>query len=336
MPINKNAYIRYQTLDKCFGNYGRKYFFSDLLEEVNKALALIESDGIGRTQLFKDIRFMESEAGFSIPLDRLQEGKKIYYTYLDKKFSIKNSPLNLTEAQHIKSALQVLNRFKGLPQFEWMDELIPLLNDRLGFSNDNKQIIYFDHNEDYTANQHIETIFNAIRNSRVLLIEYKDFRNDKSYLIHLHPYILKQYNNRWFVFGLNDENQIPFWNLALDRIISMDETRLNYQKDEFDWENDYFYDIIGVTRFQNTEIVKVELVFTAELAPYILTKPIHPSQSKPKYSEKGEMTISIKVIPNYELERLILSFGENVTVASPRSLVKRINNRIKSSLENYD
>ena len=336
MPINKNAYIRYQVLDRCFSNTGRKYYWQDLLDEINKVLLENNSESIGRTQLFKDISFMESDAGFSINLNRNKEGKKVFYRYEDKNFSIRNSPLNKSESEKIKSALMVLSRFKGLPQFEWVNEIIPVLNDKLGFANETKKVIYFDTNIDYEGIKNIEPLFNAITNKRVLEIEYQDFKNPLSYKIVFHPYVLKQYNNRWFVFGFNEYKNINCWNMALDRIQNITETDKTYQELTIDWDDDYFYDIIGVTRMQNLDLQEIVLQFSSELAPYIQTKPIHPSQSKSKFLESGDMVVSIKVIPNYELERLILSFGEKVKVISPQSIRERIQNRINNMLSQYD
>lgn len=330
MPINKNAYIRYKVLDRCFSNFGRKYFWEDLLEAVNNALIDNNGSGIARTQLYKDISFMESEAGFSIPLEKLRDGQRVYYRYEDRNFSIKNSPLSSIEADNIKSALLVLSRFKGLPQFEWVNELIPVLNDKLGFANDSKQVIYFDSNIDYSGINHIEPLFNAITSNRVLEIEYQDFKNPLPYKVVFHPYVLKQYNNRWFVFGLNEEFQNPFWNLALDRIQSINEVQNTYVISDIDWDDDYFYDIIGVTRMQDVEIQEVVLQFSPELVPYIQTKPIHPTQSKPKFLESGEMVVTIRVIPNYELERLILSYGERVKVIAPSSIQNSIQSRVQA------
>lgn len=335
MPVNKNAYIRYQVLDSCFGNFGRKYFWEDLLEKINLILSENDIDGIGRTQLFKDIRFMESEAGFAIPLERYKDGRKVYYRYNDKNFSIRNSPINQQESESIKSALSVLSRFKGLPQFEWINELIPVLKDKLGFKNKEKQVILFDSNIDYKGIEYIEPIFNAITYERVLEITYQDFKSHAAYSFKFHPYILKQYNNRWFVLGRNHEYNIPTWNLALDRIKSIKECNSEYIKFEYDWEDDYFYDIIGVTMIKNSKIEKVVLQFSKDIAPYIKTKPIHPTQSKPVFSENGYMTISIKVIPNYELERLILSFGDKVKIISPDSVKNIIVSRIKNSFNQY-
>ena len=96
MSINKNAYIRYQILDKCFSNKYKIYFIEDLLDEVNKALEDFNGSGskIEKRQLFDDIKFMESEAGWSIPLERIKEGKKVKYRYSEDNFSIKNQKIS--------------------------------------------------------------------------------------------------------------------------------------------------------------------------------------------------------------------------------------------------
>ena len=129
MSINKNAYLRYQILDKCFSNKYKIYFIEDLLDEVNKALEDFNGSGskIERRQLFDDIKFMESEAGWSIPLERIKDGKKVKYRYSEDNFSIKNQKISDEELDAINAALMVLLRFRGLPQFEWINELKKLI-----------------------------------------------------------------------------------------------------------------------------------------------------------------------------------------------------------------
>lgn len=327
MSINKNALIRYQVLDRCFSNTGRMYFWEDLLEECNKALEEFDpnTNGIQRRQLFDDIKFMESTAGWSIPLKRHRYGKKVYYRYSNPKFSINNQPLNDSETEQIKSALQILSRFSGSAQFEWVNEIIPKLESKFGLIDQPKEVLEFEDNIDLKGIHHLSPLFNAIINNRVLTVKYKDFKSSEPYEITFHPYYLKQYNSRWFVFGLNSETQIPTWNLALDRIESIEETNNTYQQSEIDWK-DYFYDFIGVTKREDEFLQEIILHFSPEVAPYIITKPIHPTQ-KVKNTPSG-LEVRIKVIPNYELERLILSFGEHVEVISPKqireSIIKRI------------
>ncbi|NLF42068.1 MAG: WYL domain-containing protein [Bacteroidales bacterium] len=330
MSVNKNALIRYQVLDRCFSNSGRMYFWEDLLEECNKALIDFNpyNEGIQRRQLFEDIRFMESEQGWSIPLERLRYGRKVYYRYEDLSFSINSQPLNDSEVEKVKSALQILSRFTGTPQFEWVNEMIPMLESKFGLIKRNSEIINFESNIDLKGLHFLTPLFNAIVNERVLQVKYKDFKSTEPYEITFHPYYLKQYNNRWFVFGLNSDNQVSNWNLALDRIESLSESVQKYKSSKTDWE-DYFFDLIGVTRPESSELQEIILKFTPEVAPYVITKPIHPSQ-KHKNDPTG-LEIRVKIIPNFELERLILSFGEQVKVISPQDFKERISKRLKSA-----
>ncbi len=330
MSINKNALIRYQVLDRCFRNPGRMYFWEDLLGECNKALMDYDpnSEGIRRRQLFDDIRFMESKAGWSIPLGRFRYGRRVYYRYEDLSFSINNQPLNDLEIEQIKSALQIFSRFSGTPQFEWVNEIIPMLESKFGLIERKRKSISFESNIDLKGLHFLTPLFNAIVNERVLLVKYKDFKSSEPYDITFHPYYLKQYNNRWFVFGLNSDNQVPNWNLALDRIESLSETALEYIPSETDWE-DYFFDLVGVTRPDGVDIQDIVLKFSPEVAPYVITKPIHPSQ-KHKNDPTG-LEVRIKVVPNFELECLVLSFGELVQVISPQDFKERISQRLKSA-----
>lgn len=336
MPINKNAIIRYNTLDKCFRNTGRNYFIEDLLNSVNQALLDLNPDskGIAIRQLREDIRFMRNEDGYDAPIEVIKQNKKGIYRYSDSSFSINQSPLNATEKEKLKSALSILNRFEGSVEFEWLTDIAPILDDHFGLKSKKQKIIGHDTNVDYTGYKWITSLFNSISNEIVLHLEYKTF-DLKSFKFNFHPYYLKQYNKRWFVFGLNTSNQNPQWNVPLDRIESITETTIEYIKDTTDWE-DYFDDIIGVTKPHNAvNTTDVLLKFSKEQAPYVITKPLHLSQKKPKINEDGSVEIRINVILNKELERLILSYGSAVQVIEPSELRQNIANTINETQKTY-
>jgi len=334
MSINKNALLRYQVLDRCFRNTGRKYFWQDLLDEINKALVEFNGPGSGikRRQLFDDIRFMESEQGWSIPLDRKKDGRKVYYRYSDPEFSISNQPLNESEVSQIEAAISVLSRFAGAPQFEAVQELVPVLKDRLGLDHQSKEVIGLESNIDLKGIGYLSRLYDAIINEQVLEVDYQDFKSDEPFMLTFHPYYLKQYNNRWFVFGLNEENGVPTWNLPLDRIESIKSIQKDYQQTDIDW-NDYFYDIIGVTRYKDKEPETVVLEFTKDTAPYVETKPLHPTQKTDWKEDK--LKVTIEVIPNFELESLLLSFGATVEIVSPIELRNEIIKKLGEAMSGY-
>jgi len=334
MATNKNAVLRYNTLDKCFSNFGRKYYFEDLLECVNEALYEFnpESEGIRTRQLRDDISFMKSNAGYSAPIVAYKDGKKAYYRYEEKGFSINNKPLTVTEVELMNNFLSILQRFEGSPQFEWLIEIGPMLVSQFGLNKTERKIMGYESNIDYTGYDKIQPLFNAIVNKRVLNIHYEPFNKDSIDLT-FHPHYLKQYNNRWFVFGLNEDLKIPTWNMPLDRIKSIKEVSSKYIDNTIDWE-EHFYDIIGVTTYDKCVLEEIELIFTKEEAKYVTTKPLHPSQ-RAKELQTDELQIIIKVIPNYELEMKLLSYGENVKVIRPESIKQRIAERLKQASKNY-
>ena len=334
MSITKNAFLRYQTLNRCFKNNGRNYLIADLLEEVNTALFddNPSNNGIQIRQLRDDIKFMKSEAGFNAPIEsRVIDGKKHAYFYIDPNFSISNMPINETEIHQFKNALTLLSRFEGSPGFEWISEVSVILQDSFGLKTNNEKVISFERNLDYTGENFITQLFNAIVNKRVLSIEYEPFGQERS-AIQFHPYFLKQYNNRWFVFGLNEENNIATWNLALDRIKSLEEIHVTYRQNETDWDF-HFSSIYGVSKPFDKNEEEIHLLFSKRQAPYIITKPIHETQKH--YELEDGLLVKIKVIPNFDLEQLILSFGERVKVLLPIHLKEKISARIELSLSKY-
>ncbi len=334
MSITKNALVRYQTLDRCFRNPGRRYSISDLLEECNKSLAELNvyTEGIKKRQLYEDIKFMESSQGWSIPLERIKQGRNVYFRYEDSEFSINNQPINELEAEQLKSAMSVLQRFKGLPQFKWINEILPKIDQAFQFSKDTGGIISFDNNEFLKGLEFIDPLFNAILYKKVVKINYQSFRNPEPVIIILSPYHLKEYNNRWFVYGKNSEYE-NMVNLALDRFESVEEFDGIYEPTDINFE-EYFEDTIGVSKIPGQKPEKIRLRIDSSLWPYIETKPIHGSQ---KVIERRETSteIQLELIPNYEMESLILSFGEKIEVIMPLDLREKIKERIQALFEKY-
>ena len=334
MSVNKNALIRYKILDRCFSNPGKRYFIEDLVLECNKRLIEIDpnSKGIQKRQLFEDIKYMESAEGWSAEIEKIAFGKKKYYRYLDRGFSINNQPLNAAEIEQLHSAMDIISRFKGMPQFEWINEFTPKLEQAFTLDAHLKPIISFDSNEYLKGVEYVAELFHAVLYKKVLHITYQPFKSDTPISYNIHPYYLKQYNNRWFLFGRSDRMQ-NLTNLALDRIVSIEEINLPYiENDEYDF-NEYFEDIVGVTKPNDGIVEKVILKFAESSLPYILSKPLHGSQKSIRDREEG--IISIEVIPNFELEGVLLSFGERVKVLAPDYLKEKINYRLKSAIKQY-
>ena len=337
MPVNKNAQIRYNTLDKCFRNPYRKYFIEDLIEACNEALTEFngENTTVSRRTIFNDIKFMESSQGWEIDLIRHEENKKIYYRYADTNFSIANKPITEDEADLIKNTLSFLQRFKGMPQFEWLEEITTRFNKEFLSGNTEQQaIIEYDQNPFLTGLKYLEELYYAILYKKVLKITYQSYKQNEPNDIIIHPYLLKEYNKRWFLFGYNnDRNEIS--NLALDRIQKIKEVKnITYRENNIDFE-EYFEDIVGVTKL-DAGPVKVILEIDRELWPYIKSKPLHGSQKNmSEYSNDKTVRIELELIPNYEFESLLLGKIDKIKIIKPESLKNRILEKIKKFTEKH-
>ena len=334
MSTNKNAIIRYQELDKCFRNIGRKYFIDDLVEACNEALYEYNGDteGIKKRQLFDDLNFMQSEQGWSIPLEKKRDGKKVYYRYEDPNFSIKSQPLNNAEALLLKEALLTLKRFKGLPQFEWLEELVTRLETSFSLSPNDVKSIEFDQNPYLKGLNFITELFQSISYKRVINVGYKGYKQTETSYFDFHPYYLKQYNSRWFIIGHNDSfGNIS--NLALDRIQEINSSNTVFKTSDIDF-NYFFEDIVGVTKPDEASLEKIILEIDNSLYPYIESKPLHGSQKVIERKDSSTI-VELSLILNFEFETLIFSHGERVKVLKPTVLIETIKNKAKAILENY-
>ena len=336
MAITKNPLIRYKILDKCFRNPYKTFYFETLLDTVNETLYEITGDeaGVKTRQLRDDIAFMRSSEGWNIELGELNDGKKKVYRYEDLNFSINNAPLNDVEMDQFQSAIQVLSQFEGMPQFDGIQAIIAKLKTDLKTPTNEKPFIGFDSSQDLKGIEYFSTLYNAVQNKTPLEITYKDFKTEEPYTFIFHPYYLKEYNNRWFLFGLNAESWKADWNVAIDRIVSVLPLSIPFiENDTIDWK-DYFSDMIGVSKGDEAELENVILHFNQLTGKYMESKSIHETQ-KHKWLDENTLEVKICVMINYELERLILSYGESVTVLEPQHLKVKIKKRLLNGLSNY-
>jgi predicted DNA-binding transcriptional regulator YafY len=333
MSTNKNAAIRYQALDKCFRDRRYRYYIDDLIDACDEALIYYNgTGGVSRRQIFEDIKFMESETGWSIPLERKKDGKKVYYRYEDSDFSINQQPLTDEEAQQLQTVILTLSRFRGLPSNEWMEEVISNLEWRFNLKGKNENIIGFEQNPNLKGLEYLSDVIDAASNHQPLRIEYHNYKNggrDISYIIH--PYYVKQYNNRWFLLGRVDGRE-DITNLALDRIVSMSVAPdvAFVPNDSIDFEH-YFDDVVGVTVRPSTP-EDIFLQVSEDRFMYVVSKPLHQTQ---KIIDENNRIIRIKVIPNRELDQQILSYGADMEVLTPDSYRYHVQKIIEENYKKY-
>lgn len=336
MPTTKNAQLRYQVLDRCFSDFSRKYEITDLMEKVNEALFDMYGTEVRLRQIRDDIKFMRDRATFDAPIVAIPyDGKKCYYRYKSRNFSIFNNEMSVEDVSKLRSAIDMLGRYRGGAQNAWLEEVISNLECRFGIRGNSENIVSFEQNEQLKGLEHLSDLIDCASNHQPLEIRYRTFKGiDKTSVVH--PYHLKQFNNRWFLLGLEESEKYGnhITNMALDRIEGY--SRINnisfIPNKDIDFSS-YFNDVIGVT-VPDRAISREDVVlkFEANRFPYIVSKPIHPSQ---EVVSEEEHILKITVRPNKELEAQIFSFGNQVEVLKPQWLRKQISEKIAENFNKY-
>lgn len=352
-----NANLRYFALDKCFRDKVKKYFINDLIIECFKELKRkdanvyvpsileLKEDKTYSTYkriIYKDIQYLSSEIGYKAPIVEHKEGRNVYKRYSDVNFSIVNQKYaNKLEREQIQKLIVALERFQWMKEYEWVNEVATRLKSSFGSEIETKPIISYENNPYVKGLEYLPIFMEAIVNKKPLQVVSKSFSKEKIETYDFHPHFLKQYNNRWFIFGYNATEDNWCFKKALDRVEKIEELYVNYKESLVNF-NEYFEDIIGVTLKENQKPQKVKLRVSKALWPYVKTKPIHESQSfggkenlKTLELENGYVDITLKVILNYELESKILERGEGFEVLEPLELRERIAARIKKMYKYY-
>lgn len=334
MPVNRNALLRYKTIDRCLQNRYRRWTLEDLIEACSQALYEYEGidKGVSRRTVQLDLQTMRSDKlGYNAPIIVVD---KRYYTYEDPEYSITNSPLTEQDFNQLNDAVELLKQFKGFSHFQPLSGLVQKLEDHLYAQKTHKQgVIDLERNDDLKGLEHLETLYQAIIEKRAVQVTYQSFQSRSSQQFVYHAYLLKEYNNRWFVIGRRAE-QKPILNLALDRIQQLTPSLVPYEQDVDFNPRTYYQHTIGVSVTPQQAPEEVRLLLCHRLAPYVLTKPLHASQ-KVVHRDYYGVTITLSVQHNRELERVLLGFGEQVQVLAPERLERVLRLRLQEAEEQY-
>lgn len=337
MPTNKHAQVRYKTLDRCLRDINRHYTIDDLLYEVNEDLDYMYGCKIGLRQLRQDISDMKGSKLFCAPIEYYkiqQDGKPLYYyRYSDPKFSIYKSELNEDELKTLRETIEMLGKYRGGPANAWLEEVITNLEYRFGIVGNSENLVSFEQNPMLKGLEFLSDAIDATVNHTPINVFY---RTNKGYEKNgiIHPYHVKQYNNRWFLFGLLEETG-KIVNRALDRIEQIRPADIPFKKNDIYDFNHYFDQVVGVSvpyPEEEKRPMTIQLKFSLYRLPYVLSKPLHSSQ---EVVDKDNGVISIHVIPTRELEQLIFSYGPDVEVLSPEEYREAIRQKIEINLKKY-
>ncbi|MCH5213746.1 MAG: WYL domain-containing protein [Muribaculaceae bacterium] len=337
MPQNKNALLRYRTIDRCLRNTGRRWTLQDLVDACSDALYEYEGkqDLVSVRSVQRDIEMMRSDKlGYEAPIEVYD---RKYYRYADPEYSISNRQLSQEDINVLNRTIDLLRDFDEFDPMHEMADVVNRLQDKIAAASQRRRIVSFERNPDLKGIQFLNPLYDIIASRTTVNINYRSFNARQASEFILFPYLLKEFNNRWFLFG-SRAGDMKLFNLALDRIEDFHPCADIPFKDNPDFGDDYFDDVVGVTKHDRLEKATVRFIANNQHASYILTKPIHSSQKLiSKNKEDGSMTFElVDILLNTELYKAFLSFGDGIQILAPKSAVRHLRKIFHEALKKYD
>lgn len=370
MPLNKNAIIRYMYLDQLLSDRYNKYTARDLLKKVNERLELDGYPTIGGDRSDYDRYILSGKRVIQLDIQAMQDSpfnmeidssELLYgapvYRYVDQTRTLFSKPLSDEEKRLLQEVLNTLGQFSGLDSFEWLHDLQEKLNDRRSFGRGKfdrdiqvpRKIISFSSNEYLEGKDYLGTLFALISNRKVVDVDYEPF-GESVRRIRLYPYLLKQYNERWYLIGTPlATEEFPYRkdfyvNLPLDRMKSVTAVDGVEYLDCDEYFEERYDDIIGITWRKEEEMTEIILAVRNSYTGYIDAKPLHGSQTRLPMDRQSELhekygsfedytfyTFNLK--PNRELFNTIYRNGENMILVSPSRIRKQMIDELSSVVQ---
>ncbi|MEO6883254.1 MAG: WYL domain-containing protein [Bacteroidia bacterium] len=176
-------------------------------------------------------------------------------------------------------------------------------------------------------------LLHAIKNNFQIKFSYQKYWDEEIEIRKTEPYALKEFKNRWYLMAkdLKDEQIKSF---ALDRLSNLEitKTKFLYPK-EFNLEENYKY-CFGIISPDDGNVEEIILSFNPLQGKYIKSLPLHETQQIIEDTKK-ELRIKLKLYITFDFIMELLSYGEDVKVIQPKSLIKGIKSSHQKAVNRY-
>lgn len=360
MPEKKDQLKRRKIIDSMLSG-GKYYSVSEMVKRLEKEDIHVDrrcvqidlrylNDGVGVDEKDKD----GNDIVMNIKKKRETRNDKndkpystTVYHYVDDWPGMFKHETSEAEKNLLDTIFKLVGNFEGVPGFE---QVVALGKEAKEKKTDDRKIVSISRNELENNNLFAKLFKNIIDQQPVRLSYHFHNEPDKHYWnIDFHPYLLKEYNRRWFVLGKLEnaekggKNIGPggFLTLALDCIDGeVEESKVNFRAfshGEYAEPEEFFDDIVGTTNIPENPVQTIVIWASDEIKGYIRSKPIHGSQKELREDKgasewrerrpdlKDGTFFQIQCKLNYELKRELCSYGSAIEVLSPVEVRDEVN-----------
>lgn len=333
MGLGKSALVRYRIIDEALTSKAHPFpSLNHLIERVNNHLVQIGDDrSVSRRTIQKDLQDMRvsAELGYYAPIEYHKVHRGYYYDEQD--YSISKLPLKHEERTVLEFTANLLSRYQNVPMFSSFrhitQKIFDALNIHSAISNDQDfaNAIQFDQTPVLQGGNWLTPLTEAIRSYKKVHIFYQSFADTAPKERIVHPYILKEFRDRWYLVGIS-ESARETRTYALDRIQHVEVLDVHFPLDPHFNREAYFSHSFGIYNLKGEEPEEVVLSFHPSQAGYFKTQPIHPSQ-KVLTDSATIFEIGLEVFISEDLIMFIMSYLPRVRVVKPQRLKAEIDRR---------
>lgn len=182
--------------------------------------------------------------------------------------------------------------------------------------------------------EHMYGVLHAIKNQIQIEFVYQKYWEDELTERIVEPYALKEFKNRWYILS-KDSGDNKIKSFSLDRISDLKilNKKFNFPKD-FDVNEHYRY-CFGIISPNDHEPEDVILSFNAFQGKYIKSLPFHDSQQI-LIDNEDELRIQLKLFITHDFFMELLSFGENLKILKPQTLIDNLKSTVRDIQSIYE
>ncbi len=199
---------------------------------------------------------------------------------------------------------------------DWMMEALSL-NNLINESAGLRTRLLFE--SEPSSHRFLTDIIKAIRDERMVEVNYQSFKMDVPRDFLLEPFCLKEYKRRWYLFARKHGIDKEPHSFALDRMNSVTISDKPFKVPKSFNAEAFFSTRYGVLQYEGEKPARIKLKVCARQANYFRTLPLHSSQ---KETEKNAdySIFSYYLTPNYDFIHDVLYYGDDVEILEPNSL----------------
>ena len=257
---------------------------------------------ISQRTLQRDIKSIYDQCNIEIANER--KGEKRYY--------IKSKPESPEHSQRLLESFQMSS----------------IINSAQNFSHS-----VFMESRHAKGLEHFHGLLHAINNKLIIMYDYHKYWDDSNSNRKVHPLGLKQARGRWYLIAADTKDQ-HIKTFGLDRMDNLDISKTKFREKYNIDLKDTFTNAFGIINFESEEPKKVKLEFTYGQGQYVKTYPLYSSQVVIEEDAK-KVVIELRLYISYDFVQELMSYGDEVKVLEPTSLVKEIKTILSNALKKY-